>query len=423
MLIVRLKERAHAEVRHLLATSAYATGAACDAERDSSGGGTPLLWSAFQGDRESFAALLERNCNVHACDKHGMGVVHFLAMSGMADELRAALALLSDFDIDAKRGAEGQKKTALMCAAAYGQLSTTRLLIELGADVTPCSSGSGLNALQLIATTSRSMAAARTAAWARSEAGALALAEAEEGVRVHELYGALSADDLCTQTWKEVDNEIYALARLLLQHGCAESSSKPSDTTSRRLGARDMGEVSAFRLAAARGSTCVMRALADFHEFDAGGTDNANYLAERLVESSGRLPPAVLYVAAIGWEEEKYNAAPLRWVVRRCHPAPLRSLLDVDEAGGRAAAADDAETEHGAAHAPGRTREDVIRVAIQACEKHISSQTRAGVKQVAMLASLERAQTWLERARGFSELEWAVDALDAESLVAQIDGR
>ena len=32
----------------------------------------------------------------------------------------------------------------------------------------------------------------------------------------------------------------------------------------------------------------------------------------------------------------------------------------------------------------------------------------------------ERAQTWLERARGFSELEWAVDALDAESLVAQL---
>ena len=204
-----------------------------------------------------------------------MGVVHFLAMSGMADELRAALALLSDFDIDAKRGAEGQKKTALMCAAAYGQLSNTRLLIELGADVTPCSSGSGLNALQLIATTSRSMAAARTAAWARSKAGALALAEAEEGVRVHELYGALSADDLCTQTWKEVDD-------------------------------------------------------------------------------------------------------------------------------------------------PGRTREDVIRVAIQACEKHISSRTWAGVKQVAMLTSLERAQTWLERARGFSELEWAVDALDAESLVAQL---
>ena len=91
---------------------------------------TPLMWAAFNGHTPVVRLLLDSGARVDTKDKNGRTALLF-ASSGPFEET-VALLLKKGAAVDVQGTLEGF--TALMTAAAEGQLRVVRLLLLHGAD-------------------------------------------------------------------------------------------------------------------------------------------------------------------------------------------------------------------------------------------------------------------------------------------------
>ena len=98
---------------------------AADADRH-----TPLMWAAFNGHTAAVRFLLDHGAKLEAKDKNGRTALMF-ASSGPFEET-VKLLLKKGASVNTQGTLEGF--TALMTAAAEGQLEVVRLLLLHGAD-------------------------------------------------------------------------------------------------------------------------------------------------------------------------------------------------------------------------------------------------------------------------------------------------
>jgi ankyrin repeat protein len=99
-------------------------------EDDIGFGRTPLLWLAYEGNKEAVEFLLSVGANIDARDTNGFSALHFAATGNHTDIARMLLDLKVPVDIFASKGS-----TPLFSAARGGHPDMTQLLIERGANV------------------------------------------------------------------------------------------------------------------------------------------------------------------------------------------------------------------------------------------------------------------------------------------------
>lgn len=90
---------------------------------------TPLMWAAFNGHTEVVAYLLENGATVDARDINGRSALLYASSGPFPETVR--LLLDKGADVNLQGTAEGF--TALMMAAAEGQVEVVRILLAHGA--------------------------------------------------------------------------------------------------------------------------------------------------------------------------------------------------------------------------------------------------------------------------------------------------
>ena len=111
------------EVRRLVSEGAAVD--AADAEKH-----TPLMWAAFNGHTPVVAYLLEKGAKLDAKDQHGRTALMYASSGPFSGTVELLLKKGAEVNVQGKL--EGF--TALMTAAAEGELEVVRLLLVYGAD-------------------------------------------------------------------------------------------------------------------------------------------------------------------------------------------------------------------------------------------------------------------------------------------------
>jgi ankyrin repeat protein len=111
------------EVRRLV--SEGTTVDAADAEKR-----TPLMWAAFNGHAPVVGYLLEKGAKLDAKDRHGRTALMYASSGPFSGTVELLLKKGAEVNVQGKL--EGF--TALMTAAAEGELEVVRLLLAYGAD-------------------------------------------------------------------------------------------------------------------------------------------------------------------------------------------------------------------------------------------------------------------------------------------------
>jgi len=91
---------------------------------------TPLMWAAFNGHTAVVGFLLEKGAKVDAKDRNGRTALMYASSGPFKDTVE--LLLKKGADVDLQGTLEGF--TALMTAAAEGQLEVVRLILAYGAN-------------------------------------------------------------------------------------------------------------------------------------------------------------------------------------------------------------------------------------------------------------------------------------------------
>lgn len=105
--------------------------AGTDANLKDQEGRTPLMYASFNGHAEVIKRLVEKGADINFQDIYGRSAL-MMASSG---PYPAAVKLLLDHGADPNLADKEEHFTALMYAAAEGQLDVVKLLLAHGADI------------------------------------------------------------------------------------------------------------------------------------------------------------------------------------------------------------------------------------------------------------------------------------------------